>query len=233
MLDISPLLERSINSSFLFSIFISYLGGFLTSLSPCIYPLIPIVSSFVASSCIGEKTRKKAFFLSLFYVFGVSIVYSILGVISALTGTLFGSISNNPWIIIGVANLIILMALIMLDIIPFSGIFIDIKTSKKGFLGALILGASSAFIISPCTLPVIGVILMYITTKQNPLSGGLLMLSFSLGMSTLLILVGTFSGIITSLPKPGNWMLIVKKVLGIMMIILAEYFLIKAGMMFY
>ncbi len=233
MIDLSPLLQRNIDSSFLFSLFISYMGGFLTSLSPCIYPLIPIVSSFVASNCIGERTKKKAFFLSLIYVLGVSIVYSIFGLISALTGTLFGSISNNPWTMIGIANLIILMAFIMLDIIPFSGIFFDIKTSKKGFLGAFVLGASSAFIISPCTLPVLGVILMYIATKQNFFSGALLMLSFSLGMSTLLLLIGTFSGIITSLPKPGEWMLIVKKILAIVMIILAEYFLIKAGMMFY
>ncbi len=233
MIDLSGILEKSINTSFFLGLVISYISGVLTSLSPCVYPLIPIVSGFVGSSCIGEKTKKKAFFLSLFYVIGMALVYSILGIFSALTGTLFGKISSNPWVIIGVANLIIFFSLVMLDVIPFSGIFYDVKVSKKGFIGSFILGASSSFIISPCTLPVMGVILMYVATKQSPMLGWFLLFSFSIGMGTLLILVGTFSGLLTSLPKPGNWMLIIKKFLGIMMIILAEYFLIKAGMMIY
>ncbi len=232
-MDLVPILEKNISTSFGISIIVSYIGGVLTSFSPCIYPVVPIISGFVSSNCVGEKTKKKAFFLSLFYVIGMSVVYSLLGIFSALTGTLFGKLANNPWVLIAVANIIIFMALASMDIISLPGINLDMKTSGKGLLGSLILGASSAFIISPCALPVMGVILMYVATKQSIVSGGFLLFFFSLGMGTLLILVGTFSGLVTSLPRPGKWMLIIKRILGIVMIILAEYFLVKAGMMIY
>lgn len=228
-------LETYLGASLLFSGALSFAGGFLASLSPCVYPLLPIVATYVGSRSIGEDTRLKAFFLSLSYVLGMALVYSCLGIVAALTGSFFGNISTNPWSQFVVANIIILFGLNILDVIPFPSFSIHNSQgkTKQGMLGSFIIGAVSGLVASPCTIPILGVILTYVATTQNYVRGGILLFSFSLGMGVILILVGTFSGLLTSIPKPGNWMHRIRKFLGLAMIGLGEYFLINAGQLMF
>jgi peroxiredoxin len=157
-------------------------------------------------------------------------VYSLLGMIAAPTGTLFGSISTSPLALLIVANILLLFALNMLGVIPFPAWFQGqfTKPAKGGLAGAVLIGAASGLVASPCTSPVLFALLTYVATNQSVLYGGILLFAFSMGMGLLLIVAGTFSGLAAALPKPGSWTAGVKKVLGLLMLGLAEYYLIKA-----
>jgi thiol:disulfide interchange protein len=224
-------LEGYLGTSPLLAIAAAFGGGVLVSLSPCVYPLFPIIFTYISSRSLGEKTRLKSFLLSLSYVVGMALVYAALGVFAGLTGNLFGQISTNPWAYLVVANVIILFSLNLLEVVPLPALP-SLKpqiTKKKGLLGAFFVGALSGLIASPCTTPVLGVLLTYVATSKSALFGGILLFAFSLGMGLLLLVAGTFSGLLMVLPKPGKWMVWMKKLLGFLMLALGEYFLFKAG----
>lgn len=211
-----------------------FLGGALASLTPCVYPLIPVTAGFIGASSAGSKGS--GFFLSFFYVFGIAITYSFLGAVAALEGRLFGEISANPWTYLIVGNIFLLLGLSMLDlfVLPIPG-FLRPKGSVKrrtGVLAALLVGASSGFVVGPCTAPVLGAVLAYVASKQNLFFGITILFTFAFGMGLLLIFVGTFAGLAASLPKSGRWLNIVKKLFAILLIICAEYFIILAGRRF-
>lgn len=224
-------LEAAIQSAPLLAILISLAAGILTSFTPCVYPLIPITVGFVGAK--GSKTRLRGFYLSLMYVLGLAVVYSSLGAFAALTGKLFGQIQTNPWAHLAVANICIIFGLAMLDVITIQFTWFDrygvTEAKTKGGISAIFLGAASALIAAPCTAPVLGILLTYVGTKQNVSLGIAMLFFYAFGMGFLLILIGTFAGLLTSLPRSGNWMVNIKKGFGIMMIIVGEYFLIKMG----
>jgi thiol:disulfide interchange protein DsbD len=180
---------------------------------------------------VGEKTRLKSFLLSFGYVVGMATVYALLGMVAALSGSLFGQISTSPWALFIVANILIVCALNILEVIPFPAFLSrsPSEPSARGMAGAFLVGAASGLVASPCTSPVLFGLLTLVATTRRVLYGGLLMFAFSLGMGILLIAVGTFSGLAATLPKPGQWMTVVKKILGLLMLGLAEYYLVKAG----
>jgi len=209
----------------------AFAGGILASLAPCTYPMIPIVSAYVGSKSAGEKTRARSFVLSLGYVVGMAAVYSLLGMVAALTGGFFGRIATSPWALLIVANILILVALNILEVIPFpawsSGR--PWEPAVGGVIGAFLVGAASGLVASPCTSPVLFGLLTFVATTQSVFYGGFLVFAFSLGMGVLLIVVGTFSGLAAALPRPGQWMVGTKKALGLLMLVLAEYYLVNAG----
>ena len=208
-----------------------FAAGILAGLSPCVYPMVPIVSAYVASRTSGERSRLRSFLLSLCYVLGMAAVYALLGMIAALTGSLFGQISTSPWALLAVANVLILFALNTLEVIPFPAWLSGRpkETAAGGMPGAFLIGAASGLVASPCTSPVLFALLTFVATGSTVLYGGILLFSFSFGMGMPLLLVGTGSGLVAALPKPGGWMLVAKKVLGLLMLLLAEYYLILAG----
>jgi cytochrome c-type biogenesis protein len=212
-----------------------FLAGLLTSLTPCVYPMIPITAAIVGGSSVGAPpSRGRTLALTLSYVLGLSVVYSALGLFAGLSGTLFGSVSSNPWLYFGMANLLILAALGMLDVIPVrlpSSIMQRAATAGEGgrIAGALTMGAVSGLVAAPCSAPVMAAVLTWVTTTKSAVLGFLYLFSFSLGMCTLLVLVGLSSGSIAKLPRAGAWMLWVKRIFAILMIGVAEYYLLKAG----
>jgi thiol:disulfide interchange protein DsbD len=224
-------METYLMGSPLVAVAAAFAGGLLVSLAPCVYPMIPIVSAYVGSKSTGEKTRMRSFVLSLGYVVGMASVYSLLGMVAALTGGFFGRISTSPWAMLIVANILILVALNILEVIPFpvwsSGRPLD--PAVGGVMGAFLVGAASGLVASPCTSPVLFGLLTFVATTQSIFYGAFLVFAFSLGMGILLIVVGTFSGVAANLPRPGKWMVVTKKALGLLMIVLAEYYLISAG----
>jgi thiol:disulfide interchange protein len=228
-------IETYLAGSPLIAVAAAFAGGVFASLAPCTYPLIPIVSAYVGSRSAGEKTRVRSFLLSLAYVVGMAMVYSLLGMIAALTGGFFGRISTSPWALLIVANILILVSLNILEVITipiwFSGR--PMEPAVGGVIGAFLVGAASGLVASPCTSPVLFGLLTYVATTQSVLYGGVLVFAFSMGMGILLIVFGTFSGLAAALPRPGQWMVGVKKGLGLLMLALAEYYLISAGQVWF
>ena len=208
-----------------------FFAGVLTSFTPCVYPMIPITIGIVGGQ---EKSgHLHSFILSLFYVIGLALTYGGLGIVASLTGNFFGSISSNPITLLIVANIIILFGLSMLDVfmIPVPQFFsrAHVGTNRHGVTGAFFMGLASGLIAAPCTTPVLGVLMTFVATKQNVFFGSTLLITFAFGMSMLLLVIGTFTGIVTAIPKSGMWMVRVKKIMGFLLIIMGEYFLIQAG----
>ena len=223
--------QEILEGNFILTYFSVFFAGVLTSFTPCIYPMIPITIGIVGGQ---EKAgRFHAFILSLAYVLGMAMTYACLGIIASLSGQFFGSVSSNPVTLLIVANVIILFGLSMLDVfmLPIPQFFLKSHTgtSKKGLFGVFLMGIASGLIAAPCTTPVLGVLITYVATKKNVVFGSTLLFTFSMGMNTLLLAIGTFTGLVTALPKSGMWMVRVKKFMGFLLILMGEYFLIQAG----
>lgn len=210
---------------------VSFLGGISASFTPCIYPIIPILIGVIGAT--SAKSRMQGFLLSLAFVFGMAVTYSLLGVIAAATGKLFGQMTNHPVAYLIVGNVCLLFALSMLGLfeIRLPGQWGQAKpgSERKGVGTAFVMGASSGFVAAPCTVPILGALLTFVAQSRNVVFGFSVLFVFALGLGLLLIILGTFTGIITSLPKSGPWMVRIKQVFGVFLIVVAEFFLIKAG----
>jgi len=216
------------------SYLVVFVGGIITSFTPCIYPLIPIIIGVIGAS--KEKSISRNFILSFSYVIGMSIVFSILGMVAALTGKLFGQIQSSPVAHIIVGNVIIIFGLMLLGVIRMPTFLLNRigagKVLKRGGLfGAFLMGLISGLIAAPCASAVLGALLVYVATKGNPVFGFTLLFSFSIGLGALLIIIGTFAGIVSKIPRSERAMVIFEKILAFGMILLGEYFVFKAGML--
>jgi thiol:disulfide interchange protein DsbD len=211
-----------------------FLSGVLTSFTPCVYPMIPITIAYIGGR--SGESRLKGLFLSIFYVIGMAATYSALGAFAALTGKLFGAASTNPILYLVVANIFIFLGLSMLDVftLPIPSFLTSRQPGKKsgGYFGAFLVGLLAGTVAAPCTAPVLGVVLTFVAAKQNVIYGMTLLFVFSVGLGTLLIIVGTFAGLMSSMPKTGKWSVVIKKFFGWVMIGTGEFFLIQAGILF-
>jgi cytochrome c-type biogenesis protein len=213
-----------------------FLAGVLTSLTPCIYPMIPITAAIVGGTSVGEDAppRRRVVLLTFTYVLGLATVYSTLGLVAGMSGTLFGTVSSNPWLYFVMANLLLVAALAMVDVLPVrvpSFLLQKAATAGTGgrVSGALVMGAMSGLVAAPCSAPVMAAVLTWVTTTKSEVMGFAYLFSFSLGMCALLVAVGIFSGSVARLPKAGMWMVRVKKVFALIFFGVAEYYLIEAG----
>ena len=208
----------------------AFLAGVAVSFSPCVYPLIPITLSFIGVK--AGTSRLRGLFLSLVYVLGLAVTYSILGLITALTGRLFGQISSHPLSYLIIGNACIIAGLSFLDVINinFTGIYLQNKIKKTGsYFSAFFLGLASGLAVSPCVVPVLGTILVIVASKQNIIYGASLLFIFAYGMGFLLILLGTFGAIFFNLSKSEIWLTRIRKFSGFVLIAIGEYFIIQAG----
>ncbi len=232
-------------TSFLFALILAYLGGIASSLTPCIYPMVPITVSYIGGT--SKRSLKSGWILSSSYVLGMATIYTILGIVASLSGKIFGSFTNSWRWNLGLGIVMVFSSLWMLDAIQFDpavllarakNALFGIKANTKlntsdreeaSIRGAFFLGISSGFIAAPCTTPVLTAILGFVAQSQSVFRGGALMFSFALGLGTILVLVGTFAGALKLLPKSGHWMTIIKKLSGLLMTALGLYFVFKAG----
>ena len=195
--------------------------GLLLSLTPCMFPMFPILTVLLAGQQ-REQSRWRGFALALAYVSGMAAVYALIGVIAARTGLALQSYLQNPWVLLGFAALLVLLALSMFDVFQIQmsarwQSWLQAKTQgKNGYWGAYIMGAASALIASPCvTAPLVGLISYIAQTGQVAL-GGLALLVLAYGMGVPLLLLG--AGLGQWLPKSGAWMTRVKNLIGVMML---------------
>ncbi len=207
-----------------------FAAGVAVSFTPCVYPIVPVTLGVIGARSGGGPWR--GFMLSSIYVFGMALTYAALGVFAALSGRLFGQISASPWTHIVVANLCLLFGLAMLDVFQLPQLRLTAGPAQRGpqgVVGVFLFGMAAGLIVGPCTAPVLAALLVYVGTQHNVLYGFLLLLSFGYGVGFLLVLLGSFTGLMTSLPRSGAWMARVKKLFGWGMVGVAEYLLIKSG----
>lgn len=208
-----------------------FAAGLVTSTNPCIWPMIPITIGTITG--MGPQSRRRTIALTLTYVAGLAMFYAILGLIAGLTGSLFGTISANRWSRLVLANLLLLFALVMLDVIPMR--LPARLTSWAGSLGGgsypavFLLGATSGIVAAPCGAPAFAIVLTWVGSTRSGVLGFVYLFVFSLGMSAVLLIVGIFSGTFSKLPKPGPWMAWIKKAAGVVLLLMAEYYFIKVG----
>ncbi|PIE69721.1 MAG: thiol:disulfide interchange protein [Deltaproteobacteria bacterium] len=224
-------LDTYLQSSLPMAALIAYLAGLLASLTPCVYPMIPITASVIGGSSVGGS-RLRSLALSLAYVLGLALMYAAMGIFAAATGQFFGALNTNPWVLFGLANFLLIFGLGMLDVFQLPTFAVSGNAKRKGLTGAFVVGMTSALAAGPCTAPVLGGLLTYVATSGDMFRGGLLLFVFALGMGTLLLAIGVFSGFLAAMPRSGVWMVRIKAILGVVLIGLAEYFLIRAGMAF-
>ncbi len=203
----------------------AFFWGLLASLTPCVYPMIPVTVSVIGAGSGGSAVR--GFFLSLLYVLGMSLTYAAFGVAAAWTGNLFGAVAGHPAVRIGVAVLFLILALGLFDVI-----YIQMPASVTGRLsgaraagaaGVLITGSAAGAIVGPCVGPLLVGLLVYIAGLGSKVMGFLIMWSFALGMGMLFVVIGTFSGAATALPRSGEWMVRLKQLFGVIMLAVALY----------
>jgi thiol:disulfide interchange protein DsbD len=165
----------------------------------------------------------------------MALTYALLGGSAALSGSLFGQMQSNPWTYFIMANFCILMGLFMLDVFTFAiqtpEFITRVQPTRraKGFFGSFLVGVASGFVLGPCTTPVLAVLLSYVATQQRSLFGMSLLFVFAFGMGTLLIILGTFAGLVANIPKGGIWMTRVSHLFGWIFLGVGEYFLLTAG----
>jgi thiol:disulfide interchange protein DsbD len=222
--------NKMLSSNFLVVLFTFFLAGLALTFTPCVFPMIPILSGIIAGQGSDNSTRK-SFFLSLSYVLAMALTYAIVGVIAALSGENLQVALQNPWVIGAFAILFVLLSLSMFGFYELqmpSGIqskLTNISNSQAGgsMMNAGIMGMLSALIVGPCvTAPLIGA-LIYIAQTKDVVLGGLSLFALGLGMGVPLLIIGTSAGKI--LPRAGAWMDKVKAGFGIMMLALAIWML--------
>jgi len=171
--------------------------------------------------------------LTLTYALGLALLYATLGLLAGLSGTLFGTVSASPWARLAIGNLLLLFALAMFDVIPVAAPqrFVSWAGRFAGgsYLGVFAMGATSGVVAAPCGAPAFAAVLTWVAATKSGVLGFVYLFVFSLGMTALLVVVGLFSGTLAALPKAGRWMLWIKRVAGIVMLAMAEYYFIQAG----
>ncbi len=208
-------------------------AGLATSLTPCIYPMIPITAGVIGGSAASRPSRGRTALLTLTYVAGLALLYATLGLLAGLSGTLFGTVSSSPWARFAIGNLLLLIALAMLDVIPVAAP--ERLAAWAGRLGGgsypavFLMGATSGVVAAPCGAPAFAAVLTWVATTGSGALGFLYLFVFSLGMTAILVLVGLFSGTLTALPKSGAWMVWIKKGAGVVLLGMAEYYFIQMG----
>jgi cytochrome c-type biogenesis protein len=209
-------------------------AGLLTSLSPCIFPMIPITVGIISGSSAGGATpRSRVVGRTLTYVLGLALLYALMGLVAGLTGTLFGTVASNPYVRVALANLLVLFALALLDVFPVN-VPQRLATWAAGLSGGsypavFLLGATSGIVAAPCGAPAFAAVLTWVAATHSGVLGFVYLFVFSLGMTAVLAAVGLFSGLLTVLPKPGPWMAWIKRLSAVVLLLVAEYYLIQVG----
>ena len=208
-------------------------AGLLTSLTPCVYPMIPITTAVISGTTREGQSKARTLALTLTYVVGLALVYAFLGALAGMTGTLFGTVSASPLANFVIGNLLLLFALFMVDVIPLPipQRLMAWAGSQGGgsFPAVFLLGATSGIVAAPCGAPAFAVVLTWVAATGAGLMGFVYLFVFSLGMTAVLVAVGLFSGTLAILPRSGGWMVWVKRFAALVMVGMAQYYFWKAG----
>ncbi|MGB4661331.1 MAG: cytochrome c biogenesis protein CcdA [Mobilitalea sp.] len=199
------------------------IAGILTSLTPCSLSTIPLVIGVVGGT--GQKDTKKAFLLSMTFAVGTAITFTVLGTMASLAGNLIGT--SAKWWYIALGILMILMALQTWEIFNFiPATYLISKSTKKGYVGALIAGVLGGIFSSPCSTPVLIALLAIVAGQGSVVRGIVLLLAYSVGHSILAVIAGTSIGFVKKISenkKYGKFSTILRIVMGLVILFIAFY----------
>ncbi len=208
-----------------------FVAGLLLSFTPCVLPMIPILSSIIVGSQSKQAQPSKlhAFGLSVAYVLGMALSYTLAGIAAGLSGNLISQSLQSPWILALTALLFVVLAFSMFGFyelkLPsaFENKILNFSNKLKGgeFFGVFIMGVISSLIVSPCVAAPLAGALIYIGQTHNVLLGGVSLFMLAIGMGVPLLLIGASAG--SLLPKPGVWMTVVRNLFGVLMLAMAVY----------
>jgi thiol:disulfide interchange protein DsbD len=222
-------LKSALSHGLLLALLMSFGWGVLGSLTPCVYPMIPVTIGIFAAQSQAGAGRRRTIALALVYVLGITICYTALGVVAALLGRDIGQFMVNPWVIGVVVAIFSALSLSMFGLyeinLPTSVMGKLSTAGGQGYIGALIMGLVLGFVAAPCVGPFAASILAYIATKGSLIIGGLALFVFGLGLGMLFLVLAISAGSISALPKSGEWMVTVKTVSGFLILVMALYFL--------
>ena len=208
-------------------------AGVLVSFTPCIYPMIPITAGVLGGAARPGQGRGRVAALTSAYVLGLALVYSSLGLLAGLTGSIFGALSSDPWAYFTIANLLLLAALALLDVFPVAAPARLVQWAARfgagSVPGAFAMGATSGLVAAPCGAPAFGAVLTFVAATQSAARGFVYLFVFSLGMCAVLVAVGLSAGALAALPRAGRWMVWIKRGSGVLLLAMAEYYLVKMG----
>jgi thiol:disulfide interchange protein DsbD len=210
-----------------------FIAGLLLNTTPCVYPIIPITIGFFVNQGAREGKPKisKTFLMASMYVLGMALTYSLLGVIAAKSGGLFGAALQNPIVLIALAAIMVALSLSMFGVYEFrlpevlNRMATSSTQSTSGMLGAFVMGLTMGIVAAPCIGPFVLALLVEVGTKGSAAYGFLLFFVLALGLGLPYLVLGTFSGALKTLPRSGLWMVTVRKVFGLVLIGMALYFL--------
>ncbi len=216
-----------------FIVVLFFIFGLLLALTPCVFPMIPILSSIIVSQSGNEKPGvAKAFLISLVYVIAMALTYTAVGVVAGLAGADIQTAMQNPWVLTAFAAMFVALAFSLFGYyeigLPASwqsklSRASDEAGQRGGFVGTAVMGVLSALIVGPCVAPPLGGAVLFISHTGDALLGGVALFVMSIGMGMPLLLVGMGAG--KFMPKPGGWMNVVSQVFGVMMLGLAIFML--------
>ncbi len=207
-----------------------FVAGLLLSLTPCVLPMIPILSGIIIGSNKNQKLSKLATFnLSVAYVLGMALAYTLAGIAAGLSGQLLSNTLQNPWVLGATALLFVVLALSMFGLYELrlpsalESRLINTSNNLKGgkFAGVFGMGALSALIVSPCVAAPLAGALIYISQTHNVVLGGVALFHLAIGMGVPLLLIGASAGVL--LPKAGKWMTLVRNFFGVLMLAMAVW----------
>jgi len=224
--DDSSLAQRTLQSGSAWRIGLAFLAfGLLLSFTPCVLPMVPILSSIIVGE--GNASRGKGFTLALAYSLGMALVYTALGVAAGLAGEGLAGALQKPWVLLTFGALLVVLALSMFDVyqLQLPSSLQSRLSSTSGrmsggrFAGVFVMGALSALIVGPCVAGPLAGALLYISQTRNVWTGGWALFSMAAGMSVPLLLTGVSAG--SLLPRAGAWMNHVKRVFGLLLLAVA------------
>jgi thioredoxin:protein disulfide reductase len=202
--------------------------GLLMSLTPCMYPMVPITLGILQSS--GSSSIGRNFFLSLLYTCGIATTFATLGLLAAFTGQVFGSIMMNPFFVTALSVLLVYLALSMFGLYDmytprFMRTGPNAQNAGRSLISVFLFGAASGTVASPCLSPGLILVLSIVTTLGSKFLGFLMLFAFGFGLGIPLLILGVFSSSLSALPRAGLWMIEVKKLFGFMLFGMVFYFI--------
>lgn len=204
-----------------------YILGLGLTLTPCVYPIIPITIGYFGSQASGKMSRQ--FAMAVVFGLGIAISYAAVGTIAAFSGSLMGAALQNPAVLMGLAALCFVMGLNAFGVfeIALPGWLMGITSggSRKGIAGAGLMGLTMGIAAAPCLAAFIVSLLAFVGQKGDPVLGFSMFFILGLGLATPFVALGTFSGLLSKVPKSGGWMVYAKKVMGALLFAATLYFL--------
>ena len=224
--DDNSISSRLESSGLILSLIFVFIGGLALNLTPCVYPLIPITIGYFGGQSEGKTSR--LVIMGVLFVLGLAITYSIIGVITALSGSIFGSLLQNTYVILFIALIFLVLSLSMFGVYEFKlpdSLVNKAGGAKSGLFGAFFMGLTMGIVAAPCIGPFVLGLVTYVAAKGDPFFGFILFFDLAVGLGFPYLLLAIFSGKIKKLPRAGEWMEAVKHIFGFLLIGMAIYFI--------